>query len=209
MKEFFTKSADNDFDTPLDHDATGDDRVYPIGPLEGLNKQTDHTHLRTDTPSGEPKLQAPEQKTAPAPKVQAPVPRVPLSNKSATKALNDFSGLSRGANPFYILGAYPDVDIASARYNIAYRGHLSDNSYCEKVDMYNLVNPDNLFKNKNFYSDFPRNRNITNLAFMLIRIDLPRAQVMDRIGKISMDVYNLTAMRGIVSPKFEPLANLP
>ena len=95
----------------------------------------------------------------------------------------------RNINPFPMLGAYPDIDSSyqEIKYDVPFRGLHSEQDYCERVDLYNIQNPDNMFKQKNFYTDFPKRCTHT---FIIIHpyqyIDLPRARVMDRIGTVLM-----------------------
>jgi len=75
------------------------------------------------------------------------------------------SSFTRKTNPFNLLGAYPkpvislpyEAGVEKNRYNKVNYGFFNDDSYCEKVDFYNLQNPENMFKEMNFFSDYSLN----------------------------------------------------
>jgi len=66
---------------------------------------------------------------------------------------------TRQDNPFYILGAYPEIGrkyVPKEYYGIPTFGLYKDNDYCEIVDYYNLLHPENIFQNLNFFTDYSR-----------------------------------------------------
>jgi len=79
----------------------------------------------------------------------------------------------RLANPFFLLGAYPEIsDKYQEKSYDEYNYNLyNDENYCDKVDMANLKNPDLIFNQKSFWTDFPKNQ-------------LPRQNVMVKIGVV-------------------------
>lgn len=60
---------------------------------------------------------------------------------------------------------------------------INDPDYCDVVDSYNLKHPENIFDQKNFATYFPENRNYS-ITFSFIKQELPRAQVMSKIGQV-------------------------
>jgi len=61
------------------------------------------------------------------------------------------------ANPFEILGAYPDPSayVPKPKYNKTSFGIINDDNYCKKVDLSNLENPENMFREKGiFFTDY-------------------------------------------------------
>lgn len=68
---------------------------------------------------------------------------------------------ARSTNPFFKLGAYPEIKVALP-YEHGYEqlvaqgnyGIQNEDDYCERVDYYNLANPENIFEKMNFFSDF-------------------------------------------------------
>ena len=72
------------------------------------------------------------------------------------------------SNPFFILGAYPEItkEYQEFKYNKGNYYLYNDENYCDRVDMNNLRNPENIFEQRTFYTDFPKNRN--NLYIPLI-----------------------------------------
>jgi len=95
----------------------------------------------------------------------------------ATYVLNKNSFLSvvGTPNPFRVLGAYPEIpeSFYKPRYNITHFGLINEDDYCERVDMYNLLHPRNMFDEMNFFTDSSP-------------LMTPRAKVMSKIGKIIM-----------------------
>ena len=55
-------------------------------------------------------------------------------------------------------------------------GLINDNSYCDVVDLYNLYNPENLFNQMNFFTDYNPEGNtlairlLGDLYFILYRV---------------------------------------
>ena len=76
--------------------------------------------------------------------------------------LNDFRKNLRESNIFHKLGAYQKVTLdyfnaypdGHPLFNYPNMGLINDNSYCDVVDLYNLYNPDNIFKEMNFFTDY-------------------------------------------------------
>lgn len=74
------------------------------------------------------------------------------------------STVLRYSNPFYLLGAYPNVTLdyfnsypdGRPFYNKLNYGLYNDNDYCELVDFYNLAHPENMFKRRNFFTDYAK-----------------------------------------------------
>jgi len=66
------------------------------------------------------------------------------------------------SNPFKKLGAYQDMPESYYNFKtggrflpgIQYYGIKHNPSYCDAVDLYNLHNPDNIFNNMNFITDY-------------------------------------------------------
>jgi len=93
-------------------------------------------------------------------------------------ARNKQSGLVlRYSNPFYLLGAYPNITLEYFNsypdgrpfYENFNYGLSNDNDYCELTDLYNLAHLENVFKRKTFFTDYDRS-------------GLPRQDVMRKIG---------------------------
>lgn len=67
----------------------------------------------------------------------------------------------REDNPFYMMGGYPEVQLKvpysdqlekmSKKVNY---GIINEDDYCERVDFYNLMHPENIFEKMNFLSDY-------------------------------------------------------
>jgi len=76
------------------------------------------------------------------------------------KGLSDFQK-SIIMNPFKFLNVYPEIQPPFVRpqYNISQFALLHEDDYCERVDLYNLNHPQNVFENKIFYSNYPEPSN--------------------------------------------------
>jgi len=68
---------------------------------------------------------------------------------------------TREENPFYLLGAYPEIELTvpysdkvEKMINKVNYGIRNEDDYCERVDYYNLANPQNIFEKMNFLSDY-------------------------------------------------------
>jgi len=76
--------------------------------------------------------------------------------------LNEFKTQLHDSNIFRIMRAYRgpseerfnDYPGAKPHYNYPYMGVKQDNNYCDVVDTYNLLNPENVFDKKNFVGDY-------------------------------------------------------
>jgi len=87
----------------------------------------------------------------------------------------------RWSNPFFLLGAYPRVDLkyfnsypdGKPYYEKHNYGLINDPDYCEIVDLFNLAHPENMFDQMNFFTDYAKN-------------GLPRAEVIRKIGVDTM-----------------------
>jgi len=83
----------------------------------------------------------------------------------------------RYSNPFYLLGAYPNITLEYFNsypdgrpfYENFNYGLNNDPDYCELTDLYNLAHLENVFKRKTFFTDYAKN-------------GLPRQDVMRKIG---------------------------
>ena len=153
---------------------------------EDLSEQT------TYIPQGPPK------------KVSDPVaPKTKLKGAAPRKSVSAYDiKYQKNINPFPMLGAYPDIDSSyqEIKYDVPFRGLYSEQDYCERVDLYNIQNPDNMFKQKNFYTDFPKRCNNTYITIYPYQyIDLPRARVMDRIGTVLMTNATVAEAKDMVS----------
>ncbi len=99
------------------------------------------------------------------------------TKKAKSKTGQETSGFTRKANPFNILGAYPkpvislpyEAGFEKNRYNKVNYGFFNDDTYCEKVDYFNLQNPENMFKEMNFFSDYSLNGKIDYLILNFSR----------------------------------------
>lgn len=92
----------------------------------------------------------------------------------------------RESNPFYILGAYPEIgpDYVNPSYDTPNYGFMNDDDYCDVVDSYNLAHQDNIFERMNFFTDYveksmPLSHEISYRILGLVRVD-----VMKQLGKI-------------------------
>jgi len=73
-----------------------------------------------------------------------------------------FAAVFQEMNPFRKLGIYnemPEIyynhkNDGKLHRNTQYIGIKHNHAYCDAVDLYNLHNPDNIFKNMNFISDY-------------------------------------------------------
>lgn len=80
----------------------------------------------------------------------------------------------RYSNPFYLLGAYPNVTLdyfnsypdGRPFYNKMNYGLYNDNDYCELVDFYNLAHPENMFKRRNFFTDYAKKNGLARMLVM-------------------------------------------
>lgn len=87
----------------------------------------------------------------------------------------------RWSNPFFLLGAYPKVGLEYFNsypdgrpfYDDYNYGLINDPDYCEIVDFYNLAHPENMFEQKNFFTDYAKN-------------GLARSEVIRKIGVDTM-----------------------
>jgi tubulin polyglutamylase TTLL1 len=76
--------------------------------------------------------------------------------------LNDFRKNLRESNLFHHLGVYPTLGLelfnaypdGHPLYTYPNMGLVNDQSYCDVVDIFNLYNPDNIFKNMYFFTDY-------------------------------------------------------
>lgn len=65
-------------------------------------------------------------------------------------------------NPFEVLGAYPRIDVKffntgdniGPSYDMANYQLIHDENYCNMVDAYNVAHPENMFENRNIFTDF-------------------------------------------------------
>jgi tubulin polyglutamylase TTLL1 len=59
-------------------------------------------------------------------------------------------------NPFKILGAYAEIPegLVKPKYDTVHFGLMNEDDYCERTDRYNLLYTDNIFKNKNIFTDY-------------------------------------------------------
>lgn len=93
---------------------------------------------------------------------------------------NQVQNVLRYSNPFYLLGAYPNVTLdyfnsypdGRPFYNRKNYGLHNDADYCEMVDFYNLAHPENMFKRKNFFTDYAKNGLARTLTMRKIGYDL-------------------------------------
>jgi len=87
----------------------------------------------------------------------------------------------RASNPFYLLGAYPEVTLdyfnsypdGRPFYERKNYGLHNDEDYCELADLYNLAHPENMFRLRNFFTDYAKNGNfsfiMTIFAYIFLR----------------------------------------
>jgi len=100
-------------------------------------------------------------------------------------------------NPHKLLGGYKKVPLAFYKdgspkrpnFNKANFHLIHDADYCDRVDMFNLENPENMFQEKNFFTD-------------IVKIH-PRTVVIDKIGKVPMKQYFNVFGTGKYSPYTE------
>jgi len=91
----------------------------------------------------------------------------------------------RVSNPFYLMGAYPEITLEYFNsypagrpfYNKWNYGLYNDEDYCELADFYNLAHPENMFTRRNFFTDYAKNG--------LVRDDVMRKIGFDLSWKIS------------------------
>jgi len=108
----------------------------------------------------------------------------------------------RWSNPFFLLGAYqqvnhkyfnsyPDGRPYYERFNY---GVANDPDYCEVVDAYNLAHPKNMFNTMNFFTDYAKNG--------LVRIDVIRKIGVDTMPQVSryMDKEKFKSTRYHLDP---------
>jgi len=108
----------------------------------------------------------------------------------------------RGSNPFFLLGAYPQVEKKYfnsypdgrpyySRYNY---GVINDPDYCEVVDFYNLAHPENMFEQMNFFTDYAKNG--------LVRKDVIKKIGSDKMNEVSkyMDRKNFNSAKYHLNP---------
>jgi len=115
------------------------------------------------------------KKHAPKKKATHKSPFEPLINQY------EVTEFTKETNPFRVLGAYPKFKVQLAHtdkwekqtYNLVHYGIDNQDDYCERVDHYNLAHPENIFGNKNFFTDYGKG-------------SLPRNDVMYKIGNLFM-----------------------
>lgn len=68
--------------------------------------------------------------------------------------------ISRQNNPFYLLGAYPEITskYQPLRFKTMSLSIIKDHDYCDNVDFQNLQDQSRLISSMNFWTDFPKNR---------------------------------------------------
>lgn len=102
-------------------------------------------------------------------------------------------------NPFRKLGLYETMPVEYDNYqpgvnyppNSQIYGIKHNPSYCDAVDLYNLRNPQNIFGNMNFISDYGADESLT------------RQEVMRKIGNdVMKDVYLLESNHQGVNQKY-------
>ena len=92
----------------------------------------------------------------------------PESGIDLLSVLNEEKSRISESNIFRVIQAYrgPSLDRfndypnAKPHYTYPYIGVKQDLNYCDIVDTYNLLNPDNIFKTKNFVGDYIPKSNI-------------------------------------------------
>jgi len=89
-----------------------------------------------------------------------------MTANSKFKAQNEtnsyLNAILQEMNPFRKLGIYKEMPAkyynhhkdARLLHDIQYIGIKHNQAYCDSVDLYNLHNPDNIFKNMNFITDY-------------------------------------------------------
>jgi len=86
----------------------------------------------------------------------------------------------RYSNPFYLLGAYPNITLdyfnsypdGRPFYGKFNYGLENDPDYCELADLYNLAHPENMFRRKTFFTDYAKNGLARQLVIRKIGFDL-------------------------------------
>ena len=70
--------------------------------------------------------------------------------------VDDDQKFTKENNPFYILGAYPEIKLKylKASYDKTNYGLFNDEDYCQIVDYYNLAHPENMFEQMNVFADY-------------------------------------------------------
>jgi len=117
------------------------------------------------------------------------------SNLKETQPLNNSRAVTLQKvlelNPYKKLGLYETMPLkyynagpGSKLFKVTrYYGINKDNHYCEKVDLYNLFHPNNIFDNIKFISDYAADGNISPLINKLTLLEgLVRKFVMPRFG---------------------------
>jgi len=80
-------------------------------------------------------------------------------NKQNPKNQEGTQKFTRKTNPFFMLGAYPDITSKHVipAYSVANYGIINDNDYCETADFHNIAHPENIFDTMNFMVDYGMN----------------------------------------------------
>jgi len=100
-------------------------------------------------------------------------------------------------NPFVVLGAYPDPSKymgagKKPTYNKPHFGIINDDDYCNQVDLYNLRYPNNMFKKKNFFTDF-------------VNGSMVRSKVMKKVGTVYMQQVSRTMPKDLYNSRLYPM----
>lgn len=105
------------------------------------------------------------------------------------KHQSNISQTLRESNPFYILGAYPEIgpDYVTPNYDTPNYGFKNDDDYCELVDSFNLAHQENIFELKNFFTDYVELSISIIIMNFLSLLGLVRVDVMKKVGRIYAD----------------------
>jgi len=116
-----------------------------------------------------------EHRSSATPQQQAEFKKLQQQALRGLGAKSQILNKLQSPNPFKLLDAYPKVTkrIAKNRYNQVHFGLKNEEDYCDRVDRYNLLHPENMFKEKNFFTDY--------LPWMIVR-----EKVIPQIGEIAM-----------------------
>jgi len=117
-----------------------------------------------------------------------------------TRRRNKVQHTLRWSNPFFLLGAYPKIDLkyfnsypdGRPYYEKFNYGVINDPDYCEIVDGYNLAHPENMFQSMNFFTDYAKNGLVRDSVIRKIGVDtMPEvSRYMDR-SKFKSARYHL------------------
>jgi len=99
-------------------------------------------------------------------------------------------------DPFYYLGAFePIPGYEPRKLGQPHYGVINDPTYCTQTDLYNLLNPSNMFEMMNFYTDYPHDG--TSSLINLNGVGMYRAEVMPSIGNDMMKDTSISMSKSL------------